>query len=195
MATIRRRGPDGRDVSSDWRVCEMTFKLQTDYALRTLIYLASVDRQASVREVAAAYGISPDHLFKVVQQLVRFGYLASRPGRKGGIRLAREALLINCGDVVADFEGRNGLLPCVKDSGYCVLDPGCALKAALIAAEDAAYAVLSRLTVADLVRPTTPSLPKNELYEVTVRGRVPAELSITGAAATAVAAEEGGSPI
>ena len=153
----------------------MTFKLQTDYALRTLMYLATVDRQASVREVASAYGISPDHLFKVVQQLVRFGYVASRPGRKGGIRLAREAGAINCGDVVADFEGRNGLLPCVRNSGYCVLDPGCVLKAALIEAEHAAYAVLDGLTIAELVRRDGGGgeSRQDRLHSLTVHGIAP----------------------
>ena len=67
------------------------FKLQTDYALRTLIYLAHIDAQASVQEIATAYGISRDHLFKVVQQLVRLGFVVSRPGRNGGVRLGREA--------------------------------------------------------------------------------------------------------
>src|SRR5215216_336599 len=36
------------------------FKLQTDYALRTLIYLAHTNEQASVQEIATAYGISRD---------------------------------------------------------------------------------------------------------------------------------------
>ena len=79
------------------------FKLQTDYALRTLIYLAHVDAQASVQEIASAYGISRDHLFKVVQQLVRLGFVVSRPGRNGGVRLGRDAPTINCGEVVAEF--------------------------------------------------------------------------------------------
>ncbi|MGB7156574.1 MAG: Rrf2 family transcriptional regulator [Tepidisphaeraceae bacterium] len=151
------------------------FRMQTDYALRTLIFLAHKGEQASVQQIATAYGISRDHLFKVVQQLVRLGYVASRPGRGGGIRLAKDADAINCGVVVADLEGRNGLLPCVKDANYCVLQPGCALRSALMRAEDAMYGVLERLTVADLIRDNERN-GAGGIYNLTIRGAAPVDL-------------------
>ena len=49
----------------------MTLKTQTDYALRTLLYLAFVGEKVTVDSIARAYGISKDHLVKVVQQLAR----------------------------------------------------------------------------------------------------------------------------
>jgi Rrf2 family nitric oxide-sensitive transcriptional repressor len=155
----------------------MVLKMQTDYALRTLIYLAHVGGQASVQDVAAAYGISKDHLFKVVQQLVRLGYVASRPGRTGGIRLAVDPATLNCGEVVAGFEGRNGLLPCVRDAGHCVLEPGCVIRSAMIDAEDAMYAVLGRLTIADALRGSAAGSGGNRggngVHNLTVRGHAP----------------------
>ena len=154
------------------------FKLQTDYALRTLIYLAHVDGQASVQEIATAYQISRDHLFKVVQQLVRLGYVVTRPGRNGGVRLGRGADQINCGEVIAAFEGRHGLLPCVKDRDYCVLDPGCVLRGALIKAEQAMYAVLERLTISDLVG-TNDTQRSGGVYNLTIRGRAPRAVETT----------------
>ena len=147
-------------------------KLQTDYALRTLIYLAHLDGQASVQEIASAYDISRDHLFKVVQQLVRLGYVVTRPGRNGGVRLGRGADQINCGEVIAAFEGRHGLLPCVKDRDYCVLDPGCVLRGALIKAEQAMYAVLERLTIADLIG-ADDAHRSGGVYNLTIRGQAP----------------------
>jgi Rrf2 family nitric oxide-sensitive transcriptional repressor len=148
----------------------MTLKMQTDYALRTLIYLAYVGGQASANEIAEAYGISRDHLLKVIQHLVRLGHVVSRPGRTGGIRLADDPARINCGDVVAGFEGRHGLLPCVRDPSHCVLEPGCVLRSALIKAEDAMYDVLERLSVADVVRANA-GTDKGGVYNLTVRGR------------------------
>jgi Rrf2 family nitric oxide-sensitive transcriptional repressor len=162
----------------------MVLKMQTDYALRTLIYLAHVGGQASANEIAEAYGISKDHLLKVIQHLVRLGHVVSRPGRTGGIRLADDPARINCGDVVAGFEGRHGLLPCVRDPSHCVLEPGCVLRNALIKAEDAMYGVLERLTVADVARANA-SAGKGGVYNLTVRGR-----AVAGTAAAAEATVE-----
>ena len=62
--------------------------LSTDYALRTLLYLAShPDRQVSTREVVQFYGISADHVSKVVQHLAHAGYVRARRGRGGRLRL------------------------------------------------------------------------------------------------------------
>jgi Rrf2 family nitric oxide-sensitive transcriptional repressor len=131
----------------------MNLKVQTDYALRVLLYLAHKGEQASVDEMARAYGISKDHLFKVVQQLGRLGYVASRAGRSGGVKLKKKPETVRVDQVVAQFEGRNGVLACVDDPGVCKLEPGCVLRNALIKAEDAFYETLSQLTLADVLRP------------------------------------------
>ena len=150
----------------------MVLRTQTDYALRALVYLAHISDQASVETIASAYGISKDHLVKVVQQLVRLGYVISRSGRNGGIRLAREPGMINCGTVVAQFEGRHGLLPCVMDTNYCVLEPGCVLRSALIKAEEAMYGILDRLSLADVIK-ANHERGSGGIYNLTIRGRTP----------------------
>src|SRR5262245_28837799 len=68
----------------------------TDYAMRTLLYLgARPDRLCSIAEVAGAYGVSQNHLMKVVNDLANAGYVESTRGRGGGIRLGRPAEAIN----------------------------------------------------------------------------------------------------
>ena len=137
------------------------FKLQTDYALRTLIYLARADRRVTVAEIAAAHGISRDHLFKVVQQLVRTGFVVTHPGRNGGVRLGREAGTIRCGDVVAGFEGRNGLLPWVIGEEVAPTDDAVrAIRETINRAEDAMYEALGRVSIADLAVQRAPVAPR-----------------------------------
>ena len=129
----------------------MNLRLQTDYALRVLLYLAHTQGQASVEQMATSYGISKDHLFKVVQQLTRFGYTLSRSGRVGGVRLAMPADQIRVGKVIADFEGRAGVIGCVNDPTVCRLEPGCALRSLLIKAEQSFFDTLD-VSLADILR-------------------------------------------
>ena len=134
----------------------MNLKVQTDFALRTLLLLAHTGRQMAVDEIAVAYDISKEHLFKVIQQLSRLGYVRSKAGRNGGVQLAQEPSRIRVDQVVAQFEGRNGVLACVTDQTACRMEPGCVLRTALMDAEEAFYATLAKLTIADVVAASQP---------------------------------------
>src|SRR5690606_38287290 len=64
----------------------------TDYSLRVLIYLAAQPgRRATISEVASAYGVSENHLVKVVHFLGRQGWLRNVRGKGGGLELGRPA--------------------------------------------------------------------------------------------------------
>src|SRR5688572_26119897 len=128
--------------------------LSTDYALRTLLYLASEPgRQASTREIAGFYGISADHTSKVIQHLAHGGYVRAGRGRGGGVRLARPAPEISVGEVVELFEGPVALLECVDHSGVCVIESGCRLRRLLGEAGAQLIRTLRKTTLADLVEP------------------------------------------
>jgi Rrf2 family nitric oxide-sensitive transcriptional repressor len=136
----------------------MKLKLKTDYALRVLLFLAH--RQTAlapddvppvpVDDVAGAFGISRDHVVKVVQSLVRSGWVETRAGRGGGLVLAADPATITVAEVVAAFEERSGVLECVERPAVCVLEPGCRLRRLLIGAEEAFYRALAGQTIADL---------------------------------------------
>lgn len=128
----------------------MQLSLFTDYALRTLMYLASQpDRQVTLRELAAAYGISLDHLRKVVSRLAHLGLIESRQGRSGGLRLGASADTIRVGQVVRHMESGDEMIDC--EGRGCVLVPGCTLRLQLADALEAFYARLDESTIADLL--------------------------------------------
>ncbi len=156
----------------------VNLRLQTDYSLRVLLYLAHTGKQVSVDEIAGAYRISKDHLFKVVQQLSRLGYVQSKPGRNGGVRLMKDAGDINVGTVVAQVEGRNGVLECIPNPSACVLEPGCALRHLLIDAESAFFNVLSTMTIADVIKGNVDA-KKGGVLNLTVRGANTAAVAAT----------------
>jgi len=120
----------------------------TDYAMRVLLYLASKpdDRLSSIGEIARGYGISQNHLMKVVNDLVRAGYIESVRGRFGGIRLARDAGTINVGQVVRHTEDGFAL---VAGDGW-VIAPACGLTGVLHEATSAFMAVLDSYSLADV---------------------------------------------
>jgi len=128
----------------------MQLTMQTDYALRTLMYLASRDERATVSEVAALFKISSHHVAKVVNQLSRLGYIRSVRGLGGGIELALPLEEIRLGEVIERFEGNLHLLECVGTENVCVIQPFCKLKGVLAEAERIQRDYLNSVTLADV---------------------------------------------
>ncbi|MDP4001948.1 Rrf2 family transcriptional regulator [Methylobacterium sp. NEAU K] len=123
----------------------------TDYALRTLIYVGLHEPgQSSIAEIARAYGISENHLTKVVHQLGRLGLIRTIRGRGGGLRLAKPPAEIVIGAVVRQTEDDLALVECF-DNGACAITAPCRLRRALGEALAAFLAVLDSYTLADLI--------------------------------------------
>jgi Rrf2 family nitric oxide-sensitive transcriptional repressor len=125
----------------------------TDYSLRVLIYVAANrEERTTIAEVASSYGVSENHLIKVVHFLGKAGYLATSRGRGGGLRLARPAKQINVGSVVRETEGVDIPAACFDvEADHCPIDRICRLRGVLREAVQAFYAVLERYTLEDLV--------------------------------------------
>jgi Rrf2 family nitric oxide-sensitive transcriptional repressor len=129
----------------------MRLSLQTDYALRTLLYLATRSGRATVVDVAEFYEISAHHVGKVVHQLGRLGYVRNHRGPGGGIELARPPAAITVGRVVLEFEGNTHLLDCVVIPGVCVIQPGCTLRKVFAEAERRLVHYLDGVTLESLL--------------------------------------------
>jgi len=72
-----------------------------NHAAKVLVHLATEPaRSCSIGEIAGAYGISHDHLMKVVHDLGKAGFVEAVCGRSGGIRLARPAREITLDEIV-----------------------------------------------------------------------------------------------
>lgn len=130
----------------------------TDYSLRVLIYLGTApERLATIDRIAEAYGISANHLMKVVHQLGQMGYVETVRGKGGGLRLARAPEAINVGEVVRRTEDGFAVVECFeKGKRSCTIAPSCVLKRALHEAVDAFLEALDRYSLADLVKPRKP---------------------------------------
>ena len=132
----------------------MRLTVQTDYALRMLMYLAiHADSLATIHDVAERYGISKNHLMKVAHGLGRAGFIETLRGRSGGLRLAKPAEDIPVGAVARHSEEGSALVECFPGgNGGCLITPCCKLKSVLAEAQEAFFAVLDQYTVHDLVK-------------------------------------------
>lgn len=125
----------------------------TDFALRTLLFLASEPEQlVNTEAMAQALDVSRNHLQKVVQTLVAGGFVRTVKGAKGGVLLARPATEIRVGAVVRHFEARQPIVACFAPDGQCVVEPLCGLKGVLASAQGQYFRFLDDYSIADCLR-------------------------------------------
>jgi Rrf2 family nitric oxide-sensitive transcriptional repressor len=131
----------------------MRLNIQTDYALRMLMYLAiQGDRRWSIGEIATAYGISENHLMKITRRLAATGFVDAARGRGGGLRLGHGAETVRVGDVVRAIEHDINLVECFGADNACPITPACVLRKALDEARRAFLAVRDNYTLSNLVK-------------------------------------------
>lgn len=130
----------------------MRLTVHSDYSLRVLMYLATFpDRLATIEQIAFAYGISQNHIMKVVQTLARHGFIETLRGRSGGIQLALPTQKITVGAVLRATEEDFYLVECFRPENTCCITPVCRLKGALSDALEAYLHVLDDWTLDELV--------------------------------------------
>ena len=126
----------------------------TDYSLRVLIYLGlKQDQRVTIRRISGAYGISKNHLMKVVSGLTRMGYLNAQRGPGGGIRLAQPPEQINLAEVIKYTEGDLMMVECLDGEENCPIAPVCNLQFIIGEALGAFFRTLKAYTLKDLIEP------------------------------------------
>ncbi|MFK0570628.1 Rrf2 family transcriptional regulator [Endozoicomonas sp.] len=129
----------------------MKLTKHTDYSLRILIYAALQPeaRLLSIQEVTDAYGLSRNHVMKIVQKLGQEGYLRTLRGKGGGFALGKPPEAINLGDLVSCMETTLQMVEC--EQPLCRISPACQLQGVFAEAMSAFMGVLNRYTLADLM--------------------------------------------
>ncbi|QLH37806.1 MAG: Rrf2 family transcriptional regulator [Defluviicoccus sp.] len=133
----------------------MRLTTYTDYALRVLMYLGlRGDELSTIQEIAEQYGISKNHLMKLVHVLGQFGYVETIRGKNGGLRLARRLEAITVGEIIRRMEPDMALVECFRSADtQCRIVKTCILQGALGEALDRFLETLDGYTLADLLAP------------------------------------------
>ncbi|WP_159664733.1 Rrf2 family transcriptional regulator [Streptomyces mexicanus] len=131
----------------------------TDMALRVLMRLAVAgETSPTTREVAADMGVPYPPAAKVAAELQHRGLGETRRGRGGGLSLTEAGRGASGGRIVRALEGEGDVADC-EGATPCPRNADCRLRGALRRAQEAFYASLDPLTVADMVAaPTGPLL-------------------------------------
>lgn len=130
----------------------------SDYAMRVLMELAiAPDCVKTIDELARQHRASAHHLSKVVQRLNKLGYVRTIRGKGGGVALQRAPDLIRVGDLIRQTESF-ALVECMGSKNTCRLTPRCRLKGLLQDATAVFLAELDQYTLADVIKPDSPSL-------------------------------------
>ena len=128
----------------------MKLSKQTDYAFRTLIFLAEQPEGelVNIQKICDFFAVSPNHLSKVVMRLVRRGDVEAVRGKGGGIRLARPAAEISLLEIVREFETTLRPINCAEQP--CRILDHCRLKGILDGAVRAYLESLAPYSLADI---------------------------------------------
>ena len=94
----------------------------TDFGLRVMMYLTQCrDRSmpVTIPEIADRFGVSRNHLVKVVHFLGQQGWVTTTRGKGGGLRLAHPPAQYRLGDLVYALENQDALVSGAIRSAFC----------------------------------------------------------------------------
>jgi Rrf2 family protein len=137
----------------------------TDYAIRSLIYIAKNGRQAPVTAgtLADAEDIPIEFIYKILRKLNRAGFLKRQMGPHGGFSLAQHPEQISLLAITGAIQGPVAVRKCLLDHKACPRRPTCSVSAKLQGFQDAVEEMLKNITLAEVLesrysQPETPSL-------------------------------------
>lgn len=95
------------------------FSEAASLALHAMVLIAKSENHVNVNSIAEEMGASRNHLAKVLQQLVKHGFLKSVRGPSGGFVLSKPSNQISILEIYESIEGRINVPECPLDRQIC----------------------------------------------------------------------------
>lgn len=137
----------------------MKFTKKTDYALRTMQFLARQHFSGEggplpvpVSVISEQSHLSMRFLQGIVSRLSKAKLLRTVPGVKGGITLAREPESIAILDIIEAVEGRINLMGCLEHPEHCGDFRQCSIMGVMQTAQSALVAALANTNLKLMVK-------------------------------------------
>lgn len=125
-----------------------------DYGIFGVIYLAKQPkgRIVPLSEISKAENIPEKFLAKIFQSLARSGLIRSHRGAGGGFSLARPANKITVKELLESIQGPIYFTKCLSEFYDCDKQEICRLRKLWEKSQDYCMKILTRNTLADLVK-------------------------------------------
>lgn len=132
----------------------MQFNITTDYAVRTVLYLATIQKVTSAGEISEAMSIPQDYITVLSKRLRDGGVLQAHRGAGGGYCLARDPREITLKDIIRLMESTDRINRCLEDDSYCSRGAAevCPVRQVYLRLQRMFTDVLDSVTIDDLVR-------------------------------------------
>lgn len=129
----------------------------TDYGTVLLAHLAANPAGVcSAADVAAATGIAPPTVSKLLKSLAKSGLVTSTRGANGGYELARSPAAISAADIIDALEGPVSITECSSTESLCEHEGVCSVGGAWQRINVAIRRALDDITLSDLLKSRSP---------------------------------------
>lgn len=131
----------------------MQFKTTTDYAIRTLLYLADKKDLVTAVEIADALSIPQTYVPKILGSLKKGKFVNAFSGVKGGYSLSRQPEDINLKQVILAMETTTTISKCLEEGYDCESCPTdiCPIRSVMQDMQEAMMKRLEATTIAVLL--------------------------------------------
>jgi len=144
---------------------------KTKYAIKALLALTKhygEHRPLKISEIANSEKIPRKFLEAIMVDLKKMGYVNSTMGARGGYELIKHPEEVMLSHIIRATGGPIALLPCVSLNFYepcheCVSEEACGLRDVVLEVREASIKILSKTSLADILRRENKLLKKHNL--------------------------------
>ncbi len=144
------------------------FNKETEYALRSLVYIQRQNYKQlrpGIEEIAKEIEAPKPFTAKILQRLVRMGFVASVKGKGGGFQFDESKPELTLRELILAIEGGDIFNGCGFGLKHCSDENPCPLHVKYAPIRDAINKLVSEETIQSLARKTNPGA-KNPLEEL-----------------------------
>lgn len=142
------------------------FKKETEYALRGLVYIQNQNRKGrkpGVEEIAREIAAPHHYTAKILQRMVRNGFIGSVKGKGGGFFFDGEKPQLTLKDIIIHIEGETVFTGCGFGMKNCDPEHPCPVHDRYVEIRDALNDLVERETIQSLaINYSSPQVTKKE---------------------------------